>query len=140
MQNPAGLGERFQPRRDVDTVAEDVVVLGDHVAEVDANAKSDAPLLGDHALAVDHPTLHLGGAAHRVDHAGKFRQQAVAGGFYGTALVRPDLGIDQLREMRSETLMRAFLVRSHEARIACHIGGEDRGQTAGRGHCFEAQR
>jgi class 3 adenylate cyclase len=40
----------IEPRRDVDTVAEDVVVLGDDVAEVDANAKSDAPLLGDHAL------------------------------------------------------------------------------------------
>ena len=40
--HPAGLGERFQPRRDVDTVAEDVVVLGDDVAEVDANAKSES--------------------------------------------------------------------------------------------------
>jgi hypothetical protein len=28
---------------------------------------------------------------------------------------------------------RAF-VRPHQARIACHIGGEDRGETADRGH------
>jgi hypothetical protein len=36
--------------------------------------------------------------------------------------------------------MRAFLVRAHQARIARHISGEDRGQTAGRGHCFDPQR
>ena len=35
----AGLGQRLQPRRDIDAVAEDVVVLGDDVAEIDADAK-----------------------------------------------------------------------------------------------------
>ena len=44
--DPAGLGERFQARRDIDTVAEDVVALGDHVTEVDADTKPDAPLVG----------------------------------------------------------------------------------------------
>jgi hypothetical protein len=28
----------------------------------------------------------------------------------------------------------AFLVRAHQARVARHIGGKDRGKTAGRGH------
>src|SRR5271155_2687050 len=56
--------------------------------------------------------------------------------FYGTALVLPDLRIDQLRDMRPEALVRACLVRAHQARVARHIGGEDRGQTAGRGHCL----
>ena len=32
----------------------------------------------------------------------------------------------------------SFLVRTHQARIARHIGGEDRGKTAGRGHGSEA--
>jgi hypothetical protein len=34
--------------------------------------------------------------------------------------------IDQLPEMRSEALVRAFLVRAHEMQVARHIGGEDR--------------
>jgi len=36
--------------------------------------------------------------------------------------------------MRLEPFVRALLVRTHQARIAWHIGGEDRGETAGRGH------
>jgi hypothetical protein len=44
--DPAGLGERFQPRRDIDTVAEDVVALGDDVAEIDTDAPADALLFG----------------------------------------------------------------------------------------------
>jgi hypothetical protein len=28
----------------------------------------------------------------------------------------------------------AFLIGTHQARVAHHIGGEDRGETAGRGH------
>ena len=36
--------------------------------------------------------------------------------------------------VRLEALVRAFLVRPHQARVARHIGGQDRGETAGRGH------
>jgi hypothetical protein len=39
--------------------------------------------------------------------------------------VLPDLRIDQLPEMRFEALVRPFLVRAHQARMARHIGGED---------------
>jgi hypothetical protein len=34
-----------------------------------------------------------------------------------------------------EALVRAFLVRPHQARVACHIGGEDCGETASSRHC-----
>jgi hypothetical protein len=36
--------------------------------------------------------------------------------------------------MRFEALVRAFLVNSHQARVARHIGGEDRGETARLAH------
>jgi hypothetical protein len=48
--------------------------------------------------------------------------------------VLSDLRIDQLPAMRLEAFERAFFVRLHQARIAGHIGGEDRGETARRGH------
>jgi hypothetical protein len=40
--------------------------------------------------------------------------------------------------MRFEAFVRAFLIGTHQARIADHIGGEDRGETAGGGrvHCW----
>jgi hypothetical protein len=132
--DPAGLGERLKACRDIDSVAEDVVVLDNDVAEIDADAKLDAPLAGQLRIAVNHPTLHFGGAAYRVDDAGEFREHAVAGVLDNAALVFPDLRIDQLPEMRLEAFVRPFLVRPHQARIAGHIGGKDRGETAGRGH------
>jgi hypothetical protein len=54
----------------------------------------------------------------------------VASVLYSTALVLPDLRIDQLPGMCLEAPMRPFLVHPHQARITCHICGEDRGETA----------
>jgi hypothetical protein len=39
--NPAGLGERLEPRGDVDAVAVDVVALDNDIAEIDADAQHD---------------------------------------------------------------------------------------------------
>jgi hypothetical protein len=41
---------------------------------------------------------------------------------------------DLLVVIRPEPLVRGFLVRAHQTRVACHIDGQDRGETAGRGH------
>src|SRR6266513_2388706 len=43
---PARLGERLDPRRDVDAVAEDVAFLDDDVAEIDADPHRDALFIG----------------------------------------------------------------------------------------------
>src|SRR5262245_10631363 len=48
----------------------------------------------------------------------------------------PDLRVEELREMRLEALVRAFLIRPHQSRIPRHIRGKDRGETAARGHPF----
>jgi hypothetical protein len=44
------------------------------------------------------------------------------------------LRIDQLSEMGLESLVRPLLIRSHQARVARDVGGEDRGKAADRGH------
>src|SRR5262249_34316302 len=106
----AGLGERLQARCDIDAVAQDVVVLDDNVPQVDANAKPDTPLIGYVRLAVEHPTLHLDGAADRVDDAREFHEHAVAGILDDAPVIFLDLRIDQLPEMRLEAVVRAFLV------------------------------
>jgi len=49
-------------------------------------------------------------------------------------MVLCDLRLDQFAQMRPEAFVRTFLVRAHQARVTRHIGGEDRGKTAGRGH------
>ena len=95
-EHPAGLGQGFDPRGDVDAVAIDVVVLDDHVAEIDADAQLDAVVRRDTGVALGHRLLHLDRAAHRIDDAGELDQQAVAGGLDDAAMVLGDFRIDEL--------------------------------------------
>jgi hypothetical protein len=59
-------------------------------------------LLGEIQIAVGHRALDFAGAAHRVDHAGEFRQHAVAGGLDDAAVILADLRIYKFDEMRLE--------------------------------------
>jgi hypothetical protein len=45
-------------------------------------------------------------------------------------LVFFDLRVDQLATMRLEAIKRAFPVGPHQPRVARHIGGQNRGETA----------
>src|SRR6516165_11694733 len=112
--DPTGLGKGFQACCDVHTVAEDIVLLNDHVAEINADAEPNAPLVWHLRLAVAHPALDLSRAAYCVDHAREFRQQAVASVLHNTAPMLLDLRNNQLPEMRLEAFVRAFLVHTHQ--------------------------
>jgi len=67
------------------------VFLNDHIAEVDADAEPDAPVLRHLGLSIHHRALHPDRTAHRLHNTGKFRQQAVAGVLYDAATVLLDL-------------------------------------------------
>jgi hypothetical protein len=95
--------------------------------------KSQAALVGEVQISAGHRALDFAGTAHRVDHAGKFCQHAIAGDLDDAAVMLADLRIDQFDEMRLEAFVRAFLIGTHQTRIAHHIGGEDRGETAAGG-------
>jgi hypothetical protein len=72
---PAGIGQGFQPRRDVDAVAEDVLALRNYIAEVDAHSELDPLLDWSSRIALDHPALHLDPAAHSIDDARELGQK-----------------------------------------------------------------
>jgi hypothetical protein len=84
----AGLGEVLDPRGDIDAVAENIIVVEDNVADMDADAELD-PLLGrQDGILLCHLALDLDGAAHRVDGTGELHQHAVAGGLDDAAAMR----------------------------------------------------
>jgi hypothetical protein len=121
--------------KDIETVAIEVVALDDHIAEIDADAQFDAAVRRDTSVPLGYRLLHRDRAAHRIDDAGKFHQQAVAGGLDDAAVVLGDFRIEQLAAQRFEAFVRAFLVRPRQPRVPCHIGGgEDRSQTVSLGH------
>src|SRR5438132_503917 len=81
---------------------------------------SRSPLHWDPGIAQRRLALNLDRAADRVDDAGELEEQAVARGFDDTAPMLLDLGIGQLAVERRESTL---LVRTHQTRIARHIGG-----------------
>jgi hypothetical protein len=131
---PAGIGQGFDPCGDVDAIAIEVVVLDDHVAKIDADAQFDAGVSTDAGVPLGHRLLHRDGAAHRINDARKLDQHAVAGGLDDAAAMLGYLRVDELMAQCLEAFERAFFVRSHQPRVARHIGGEDRGETARLAH------
>jgi hypothetical protein len=100
--DPARLGQGFQPRRDIDAIAEDVVVVDDDVAEIDADAKLDAALARDTVIAQRHLALQFDRAAHRIDDAREFDQEPVAGGLDDAPAMLGDFRISELAVDRFE--------------------------------------
>src|SRR6516162_5727824 len=132
------LGESFEAGGDVDAVAVDIALIEDHVAQIDADAELD-PLLRRHMrVALGHPSPYLDGAAHRIDDAGEFDEQPVAGGLDDAASMVFDLGVPPLAPDRFQRGKRAFLVRTHQPRIPGDVGGQDRDEAARGGHCAGA--
>jgi hypothetical protein len=99
------------------------VFLSDHVAEVDADANSDAAFFGEVRIAFGHRELYFGRTAHGIDDALELRQQPVPGILYGAAPVLADLRLNQLPKMGLEPFVRSLLIRPHQARIPRHVGG-----------------
>jgi hypothetical protein len=133
-QHAARLAEALQPRRNIDAVAENVVALDQHVAEVDADAIDDALGFGRPGVALDHQFLDRDRGFDGGDDGGKLQQQSVAR--------RLDDAPAQARHdrprrfaMLSDRKGRARLVLAHQPRVADDVGGEDRGEAAGGGHC-----
>jgi hypothetical protein len=100
---PSGLGEPLQARGDIDAAAHQVAVaLFDHVAEMDADAKFDAPVRPDPSVALDHRSLDFNGAVHRVDDAAELDDVAVAGALDDPTVVHGDGRIDQVTSERPQ--------------------------------------
>ena len=131
----AGGRQGLQPGGDVHAVAEDVAVLGDDVADIDADPERHAPMLGDRRIQPGYRLLHAERAADRVDHARELGQHAVAGGVRDPAAERHDQLVDG-RPVRRERRQSRFLVERHQTAVAFDIGREDRHQPAIETWCF----
>ena len=71
---------RFEPRGNVDAVAKDIVSLGNHVTEIEADAVDQDPRRRHVTIAPRHALLKVHRTAQRFGDALEFHQHAVAGG------------------------------------------------------------
>ena len=128
--DPAGLGQRLQPRRDIDAVAEQIPVAWTMTSPtMDADAEQHAAvgrkilvLLGDRALHGDR-------ADETVDGARKLGEQRVAGGVGNAAAMLGQQRLDD-RAARGQAAQRRILVGAHQPAVLGDVGGENRRQAA----------
>jgi hypothetical protein len=109
----AGLCDPLQTRSDVDAVTEDIVIIDDNVADVNADAKFDPDILRHIGILSGHAVLDLYCASRGIDGAGKLYQHTVAGRLNYPASMCGDRGIDNRLSEGLEPGQRAFLVRTH---------------------------
>ena len=128
--DPARLSHRLQPRRHIDAVAENVAVLNNHVAKIDADAKEQRPSGRHVAVAPGHPLLKIDGAGERFGHALELDKQAVAGALDDAAPAPGDRRVYELEPDRLQARKRSGLVHLHQPAVADHVGGENRGEPA----------
>ena len=125
--HPAGIGQRFEPRRDIHPIAIDRAVgLLDDIAKIDADAKPHAPVLGHIFVGLRQPLLDRDRALYRLDDAGKDRQYTVAGGIDNAPAARLD-ALAKHRARGIERRHRGAIVIRHQPRITRHVGGHYRG-------------
>jgi len=121
----ARLRQGLQPRGDIHAVAENIVVLDNDVAEIDADAKLDPLIQRCIGHGMVHRALPSQGAFDGVHHAGKFNQQAVAHQLDHAPPVPVDDRFDGVLAQSIEAGKRACLVIAHQARIANHVCGQN---------------
>ena len=129
-QDAARLGDRLQPRCDVDAVAIEVAALDHDVAEIDTDAQDDVAILGLTAVRGGHALLQIDGALHGVDGAGELDQHAVAGHLEDAALMLGDQWLQHLLAPGLERGQRAGLIVLHQPAVADHVGGQDGSEAA----------
>ena len=89
-----GLGERFEPCRDVDPVAEQVIVLYDDIAEIDPDPKMHLAFVGQRVVARLERFLDFHCAAHGFHDTRKFGKDRVSGGADDAAAVESNNPVD----------------------------------------------
>ena len=122
----AGRGEPLQPHRQVHAVAVEVVAVDDDVAEVDAHAKLEMPVLRHACVALGHAALDLDGTARGVEHAAELDQEPVAHHLEDAPAVPGDDRIEELAAMLAQAAQRLLFVGLHEAAVADNVGSQDR--------------
>ncbi|MCY1240304.1 hypothetical protein D9M72_531450 [compost metagenome] len=112
----------LQARRDIDAITIEVIALGDHVAEIDADAKQHLFVRRAFLVATGQLVLHVDRRAHSFHDARELRDEAIAPGVDDTALMRldePSHGI-AIALQRGE---RALLVGTHQSGVVLNIRG-----------------
>jgi hypothetical protein len=129
-RNPAAGRYAFEARCHVYAVPEDVTVVFDDVADIDAHPELD-PMLERHVdVPLDHGALDFYGALHGIHRTGELDQHPVAGRPDDAATMLSEFSIGQLAAVPIQLGQRAFLIEAHQPAVAGDIGRQNRHQAS----------
>ncbi len=117
--------DAFQPRRDVDALAEQIAVALHHVADRDADAERHLAARRIGHVARAQAFLDVDRAAHGFDRRRKFGQHGIARGVEDAPRGFRDEVVDHLA-IGGEPAQRLLLVLRDEPAVTRDIRGEDR--------------
>jgi hypothetical protein len=140
---PTGFAQLLETRRHVHPVAEQVLALDHHVAEIDADSEDDPSLRRDPGLPDGDAALHRNRARNGVHDRAELGDGAVAHELDDPAVMPAQQRLDHLAAKVAERRERASLVRLNKARVTDHIGGHNCRQPPlcpGRRHDMPLQR
>ncbi len=120
----AGGGNRLEPDGDVHAVAEHLILVGHHVAHVDAETELHDPVRGQLAVSFGHQRLHPDRRLDSADDAGKFQQKTIAGVLHQPAAMIENDRIDRT-SVRLERGVGTGLVGAHHPRVTCDVSADD---------------
>src|ERR1700733_12406924 len=126
--NAARRGDAFQSRRNVDAIAENLTVLDDDVADMNADTDFNTPLGRDVLVTLRHSALRLDRATRGINGAAEFDQESVAGAFDDAAVVFGACRFKESPTGSMEPRQLPFLVRAHEPAVASDIRRENGGE------------
>ena len=132
----AGLSDAFQPRGDIDAVAHQIAVaLLDDVAEMNADAEFDAPVLAARRRCA-RPWPFCTSIAQRTASTTLRNSMidAVAGALDDAAVMRGDGGIDQVAAEAAKAREGSVLVGAGKPAVADDVGHQDRREFPGFAH------
>ena len=123
-ENPTRLGQRLQPCRDIDAVAEQRAVLLDHIAEIHPDTQPHAPLGGQGVVLLGDRVLEVPRTAHRINGARKLRHQAVTD---AAEFLPVELFDESIKDRATdlEGAERALLVGLHQPAVLDYIRRQD---------------
>ena len=120
----AGGGDRLEADGDVHTVPEHLVLVGHHIAHVDAETELHDPIGRQLLVPFRHQRLHPDRRLDRSHDARKFQQETVAGVLHQPAAVIENDRIDRA-SVRLERGVGTCLISAHHPRVTRDISADD---------------
>ena len=125
--NSSSLGQLFEANSNVHAGAVKIVLFGDHIPQVDANAELHSSVLGDRRVALRDLVLYFDSTANGLNDTGELSDDAVPCAAEDVTA----MGGDRLLHhgtVHAQGSRGGFFVTLCEAAVACHIGSEYRSE------------